>query len=715
MCCRWKRHAGSIWSKGEVQRLSEGGAPLQEQGALRLFGAPVCPGPQGLEGLLEGLLQALDTLYTAATDQPGFSRLGLEVVEVEGEVAECLALLRQLAWQCRQEGRDGAGLWLVARRLLAAQGRVSCLPGSSLSAPGSPLLHTWLEVRWGVLALLHYLGQAGADAAPLLLLPPHLAPLPDAPAPLLQQLVTATVLDLLELARSRLTSLPASHQTLCSLTCLQCPCVEELWLSLLQVSSLAALKPWQLVLTACSGGGEGVVGEDSALLHYHAPGGDPELCMTVFSSLAHLLQDSGMRSEEQVAGLVRAARQLIKWAVEQKPQEERLRLVLQFVLSLQAALGPSLDLFDELWSRKGGLLFSSLQRLNSACRLQKMTLEGATSLPASPSSWLSLVAALPSAPTIPHPPSALRPHTSFQSFLQLTIHALQSWKQLASKNAERLVTRFQLKLTPSLFSQLNEYGLYHCGSLLLSLCRAGEPRASQLLLQLLATPGLPSPSSSPRVTRLKLGLAFCLLQAEEGSSMAEPAGLVRGMVESAVREYAGDRNNVKLRQVMADLVAAWRAGVEEVAVTSLGLATGEHALLGDWLTTYLAVSTDENTAALCRTLSKLLTRVRFVQGDSLQGSSAGLSLLVSALWREVQPALRTRAGHLTAPLEVPKLLADFVQLEAQTVRWGAGAGGREGVVEMIRSMERGVRPSLALVFLNRLVLLPVMAPQVGLH
>ena len=73
-----------------MRRLSEASAPLQEQGALRPFGAPVCPSPWGvgLESLQEGLLQTLLTLHTNVTDLPGFSRLGLEVGEVDGKVTE---------------------------------------------------------------------------------------------------------------------------------------------------------------------------------------------------------------------------------------------------------------------------------------------------------------------------------------------------------------------------------------------------------------------------------------------------------------------------------------------------------------------------------------------------------------------------------------------------------------------------------------------------
>ena len=137
---------------------------------------------------------------------------------------------------------------------------------------------------------------------------------------------------------------------------------------------------WQILLTSCSHGLEAEIGADTGddcLLHYFLIGQDADLYMFIVSSLVHLMKASGQKTEQQFKDCIKVSRKFLKMtfaSLEAEPSEERLRLVVEFSLSLQSATGPSLDIMEEMWK-----FFSSSQRLNSACRLNKMTLVGTTS------------------------------------------------------------------------------------------------------------------------------------------------------------------------------------------------------------------------------------------------------------------------------------------------------------------------------------------------
>ena len=324
----WRRLQGSMWR--EVRGLAEGVAP-SARGVKKLFRMAVGSGVEQLEEVVAGLLHSLDTLHLAATNITVFTAMkSCEVARVEEEVAQCLAYLKALKVAEEEAGRVWALVWRVAR----LQGRLGEL-APALLRPSSALLHTWLEVRWALLLLAHRLPTPRVPD-PSLVLPAHLA------APPHHHLLLATILDLLHLSSSTTTP-----------TAAQCPCVEELWLGLATLALQQDLDIWELLLTACSiptctssisspatcppATATVAEAESSSVLVY--PGVvEGGVYSVATSTLAHLVQGSGLHTARHTRAATRAAKRFLKAAFDvhrPPPDEARLRLVLAFVLDLQ--------------------------------------------------------------------------------------------------------------------------------------------------------------------------------------------------------------------------------------------------------------------------------------------------------------------------------------------------------------------------------------------
>ena len=329
----WKRLKGSMWR--EIRGLAEGVAP-PASGVKKLFRAAVGGGVEELEEVVAGLLHSLDTLHLAATNATAFTAMkSREVARVEEEVAECLAHLKALTVSEEEAGRVWGLVWRVAR----LQGRLGEL-APALLRPSSALLHTWLEVRWGLLLLAHRL-PTPPGLEPSLVLPATLA------APPHHHLTLATILDLLHLSSSTTTP-----------TAAQCPCVEELWLGLATLTLQQDMDIWELLLTICSSStcstSTATVeeAEDSSVLDYPGVVEEGALFMAATSTLAHLVKGSGLDTARHARAAVRAARKFLKSAFDGQrppPDEARLRLVIAFILDLQVMVQMVIITDDDCW------------------------------------------------------------------------------------------------------------------------------------------------------------------------------------------------------------------------------------------------------------------------------------------------------------------------------------------------------------------------------
>ena len=116
------------------------------------------------------------------------------------------------------------------------------------------------------------------------------------------------------------------------------------------------------------------------------------------------------------------------------------------------------------------------------------------------------------------------------------------------------------------------------------------------------------------LAKQRIGLALVMVLVEQGESVSEVGGLISKMVCEAVAEYKEchqrESENIGARRRMVDLVAGWRAGLEEVIGRTWKLETGEEMLLGDalWFGTFLDLATEQETVSMCKVVGNLITR-----------------------------------------------------------------------------------------------------------
>ena len=148
-------------------------------------------------------------------------------------------------------------------------------------------------------------------------------------------------------------------------------------------------------------------------------------------------------------------------------------MFLNVMVNVSNKIGPSLKILSELWK-----YFSQIPSINSSCRLKSMTLDGSTSIPTTTSSWLDLIL------TIGHTSDP----SSFTLFSLLVSQAVNNWtNNSATKEVKVLMGRISVKINPNKLAQLNEYGVYHLASLLLSIASLvpEDPSPQQIAGQLL--------------------------------------------------------------------------------------------------------------------------------------------------------------------------------------------------------------------------------------
>eukprot|EP00092_Neocalanus_flemingeri_P021533 GFUD01023355.1.p1 GENE.GFUD01023355.1~~GFUD01023355.1.p1 ORF type:complete len:1140 (-),score=265.99 GFUD01023355.1:67-3486(-) len=709
---RWDRLPESVISQGELERLVGGQRPVPQlacQSGIELFGIRTGLVVDQLQQIVTGLLQNLRILETVGCETAGhkaFSGVHLDLVDMEGKVAKGLAFLRELGFQCAKDKLDCSLLMEVVRELLLAQEKLCDLSSHISSQPAtSSYFHTWLEVRWTLLSLCYLLPDDTVSYSPLL----HI-PLPC--NSWLEQLIAATVLDMLGVAAKRYSSLDITHRNITTVSIFGCPCIEEVWYGLFTVCHKRDINFWSLLSSCCQEIHQlEDVEPDLSLLFYSAVKQEVALQPMFLSSFLSLLHASGYVFDKPVKdSIFKSLKKILKsflTEMEAKYEEAKLRTFLCVISSVFSIIGPSLDVLDELWK-----FFSQIPRLNNSCRLKAMTLEGSTSIPSSSSSWLSHIQNLPS---LQEPPS-------FMMFVQIAEQSLESWKNNCEdghipKEPKIFISRISLKINAKKLSLLNEYGVYHLGSLMLTLSSAypDNQTPATTLLQMLQVIQHSSNTSS-QLTVLKCCLTLCLLTVEAGQSLdiSEMGSAVSKQVGDVVTNFATNQNDVVSKRFAQDNVKIYIEAVEDITDQSIALTSDEHILIQPWIAVYLSICSINEISTICTALNNLLTRARILLNTSpaalLETSEQAdekfkLVKLLTQLWTVVYPTMKSLSTNLTAPTQVSNLAADFVIQSAENTGRGGQKLAKESVEEMIKyfGLNKLVTSNTSAVFLGRLV------------
>jgi len=707
---KWDRLADSVISQGELERLVGGQRPVPQlacQAGVELFGVRTGLVADQLHQVLAGLSQYLGVLETVGghtAGQKAFPGVAVDTQEMEGKVAKCLAFLKELGFQFAKDKLDCSLLCEVIRDLLLAQGKLSDLPSHISCQPAtSSYFHTWLEVRWTLLSLCFLLTDDTASLTPLL----HI-PLPC--SSWLEQLLAATVLDMLGVAAKRFSSLAITHKNITTVSLFGCPCIEEMWYGLLSLCQRREGNFWSLLSSCCQDISHvEEVEPDLSFLFYSPEQQDPALQPMFLSSFLSLLHASGFEFTKPVKDAIfRSLKLMLKTflsKMEVECDEAKLRTFLKVLSSVFSFIGPSLDILDELWK-----FFSQIPRLNSSCRLKAMTLEGSTSIPASSSAWLSQVENI----------STLQEPSSFLMLVQLAEQSLESWKNNSEngstpKEPKILISRISLKLNAKKLALLNEYGVYHLGSLMLALTSA-YPDNQIPATTLLQMNQLVQNSPNSRLSTLKCCLAFCLLMVESEHSidMSGVGTAVSKQVGDVVTKFASNQSDVESKRFAQDNVKIYIETVEDMTDQSVALTSDEHTLLQPWLAVYLSICSVNEISTICTALNNLLTRARILLNTSPSemletaeqaADKSKLVKLLTQLWTIVYPAIKSLSTTLTAPPQVSSLAADFVIQSAENTGRGGQKLAKESVLEMIKyfGLNKLVTANTSAAFLGRLV------------
>ena len=707
----WSRLPDSVLSQGEVERLLSGERPVPQlscMDGIELWGIRtglVMDQVHQVSSVMCHYLGILETIGCNAGGHTAFPGVTLDLEDIEWKVARCLAFLKELGYQGKKDKLNCDSLEEVIRDILLFMGKITDLPVHIIAQPAaSRYFHTWLEVRWTLISLC-FLTEDTTKANNSLL------DIPLAGNSWLEKLLAATMIDLVEVAAKRMKSMTITFKNITKISIFNCPCIEELWYSLFTICQQKDINFWSLLSCCCKEGSTSKesLESDILILSYFPENHDIFLEPMLLSSLLSLLNASGFAFDkpmkDKIFKSIKVTLKAFLGTMELDCNESKLRTFLAVHSSVFCIIGPSLDILDELWK-----FFSQISRLNSACRLKVMTMEGSTSIPATSTAWLNQVQSL----------SSVKDPTSFLMFVQLAEQSLQWWNNNCepgqpAKESKIFISRISLKLNAKKIVVLNEYGVYHLGSLMLTLCsvQPENQTPATILLQILE---LVKQTQSSRLTSLKCCLAYCILMVESGLSINK-GGLGEAAIKcvgDAVTMFATNQSEVEKKRIAQDNIKIFVGTLEDITDQSVGLTSDEDILIQQWLGVYLSICSVNEIATICTALNNLLTRARILlntcPGDLMITSEqvsdkAKLVQLLTKLWDIVYPAMKSLCTSLTAPTQVSSLAADFVILSAENKTRGGQNLVRESVEDMIRyfCLNKLVTSNIAASFLGRIV------------
>ena len=158
----------------------------------------------------------------------------------------------------------------------------------------------------------------------------------------------------------------------------------------------------------------------------------------------------------------------------------------------------------------------------------------------------------------------------------------------------------------------SEYFLHHASSLLLLLVLNEEStQAENLICEIVGSDQVRG-GVQLHLAKQRIGLTLALTLVEQGKSASTVLGLVSKMIDEATSAFQEVRyresENIGARRRLVDLVAGWRVGVEEIINATINLKSGEEELLGNWISSFLEISCEQETASVCKVIGILITR-----------------------------------------------------------------------------------------------------------
>ena len=158
----------------------------------------------------------------------------------------------------------------------------------------------------------------------------------------------------------------------------------------------------------------------------------------------------------------------------------------------------------------------------------------------------------------------------------------------------------------------SEYFLHHASSLLLLLVLNEESRQAESLICEIVGSDQVRGGVQLHLAKQRIGLTLALTLVEQGRSASTVLGLVSKMIGEATSAFQEVRyresENIGARRRLVDLVAGWRTGVEEIINATINLKSGEEELLGNWISSFLEISCEQETASVCKIIGILITR-----------------------------------------------------------------------------------------------------------
>jgi len=668
---------------------------------------------EDLDKVVIELLNKLGVLAIVGTAPAGKTALvgvALNVAEIEAEVAECLAFIRETSYSLMKAGASEM-LNDTIVDLVETMERLEDLPGSLTSQPAnSSYFHTWLEVRWTVLVCCYH--QKDITDVPALLRI-------DSGPGWLEQAVKATVIDLVVVAAKKTINSELSHKNISVLSPFGCPCTEEMWKCLYKISLSSGQDFWQILSLSCPESALNNQQEsDLGVLVYHPSSQTPLQFWNLLYSLLSLLHGDGQEMTSQSSqGLYKSGRlrlrQIIK-LMEASLDESILRSVLKVLVYISSLAPPSLDIIGELWK-----LFSKVPILNSPLRLKTMTMEGAACLPKSPTDWFAQIQDLSRE-------ADKSTATSFTLFLSIISQSISKWMpntSIVPKEVTTLAGRISISLSKKKAEGLNEYGVFHLSSLLMVLARSDPIPNSTKLLELLDQVQPHERSLLLLILKSRLTLLLLLVDRQVDITLAGTAASQQ--VSAAVSQSLDNQKDVLSKRLAQDYVEMFISTFVEVIHESPKLRLGEECLIQPWVDKYLRQCSSSEIPTIITAMNQVLTRARLLINTRPpphlrtvedEAYDSCLARIVTQLWAVIYPSVRHLATCLTASPKVATLAADLAIQAAEQASRGGEKPCRDSLEEMVEYFTSFMAsPEVSTVFLGRLINNPTLTERLRME
>jgi len=643
-------------------------------------------------------------LQVASTHQYGqtilFKQLNLEPEQMKEDLLISCAYLKHLSFVLYKSNVEHTQLLsLLISDLFLYQGRLKDFPHNHLASPvNSDYLHTWLEVRWALIVMVCHLGREPDE--PLIetdiIHKNHLS--------WLEQIILATMFDLSEISRARL-----SEEKIGDKNAFDCVCVEEFWfclIELLQTKNLDFCQLFDCLFTTEKR-------EMDPVCNYltYTAFTSKQLFWTLSGALIKLMNISGLGEQPCQVNLAKAVVKQLGMMLREEVVEDSLVPVMRATMPMVSCVGTGLLFLEKYWN-----FLSVLTRINSTFCAPSGNLKSYTIKPRTAVEWQRKVDELVAEVDGLGRGGALRlAMNSFDIFIDMVVATVKSWiNNNKMKDVERLCTRLKQKLTKAKAGELNEWGVYHVVTLLavvLKLSKQGS--LLSLLRETLDEPVKRSGAPDSLHMLCFIGKLTGLLSCVGGEISLEEIGLsiteqMVKIVNQLVHQYQGDS---AVRHRCEEYVKVYLEFLEEL-VAKTQFSQNEDCMFGTWIQTYLQVCSSTQMASILTSLGNVLTKLRssckpvdsyVVMQESLIAEKRFYSL-AAKLGSTIYPALKNIINTLTCPKEAADLGYELLLVVMETTASGHNNQqlfqcSAPGIIQLFTSVN--IRDYVRVYFLHR--------------